>query len=210
MFRRLYREYVAITDLLLQRPDAKIKDARLIVTRRILVRLMDQHPYLTSRDKILAWRELHWLDCEDGRSRKRIRENGQIRSVLQIDLTVCDQLRQLDREILDKLYREYIAISSLLLRQPDRWIKDNRLIVTQPVLTQLMDQHPYLTSRAKVGLWRRLRWIESQGDRSRKRIVRPDGSRISAIQIDLGVYKRLAYCKAETDADQAKNRPKKG
>lgn len=99
MFDKVAREFMAIVRHLLQQPDPWIKDDRLLVPRETLIGMLDKHPYLTSTDKLNAWRALHWIEADGEHFTWRVRSEDGVKRVVKMNLKAfrkLTELRQMD------------------------------------------------------------------------------------------------------------------
>ena len=93
--------------------------------------------------------------------------------------------------MIDKMAREYLAITKHLLDRPEPWIKDGRLLVPRETLLGMLNKFAYLDATKKLTLWRQLHWIDADPDHFTRLVRREDGSRVRVVAFDLSVRKGL-------------------
>jgi hypothetical protein len=93
--------------------------------------------------------------------------------------------------MVDRMAREYLAITKHLLEQPEPWIKNERLLVPRETLLELLNKYAYLDATNKLTLWRQLHWIDADPDHFTRLVRREDGSKLRAVALNLSVYKGL-------------------
>lgn len=95
MFDKIAQEFMAIVRHLLRQPDPRIKDDRLLVPREKLIGMLDKHPYLTSTDKLTAWRTLRWIDADEKHFTRLVREQSGRERMILICLSVYREIEYL-------------------------------------------------------------------------------------------------------------------
>ena len=88
--------------------------------------------------------------------------------------------------MLEKMAREYMAITRYLLERPEPWVRGEQLLVPREKLIAMLNKNPYRTSTDKLTTWRNLGWIytDADGEHFTKRI-RIDGhfKRVAALNV---------------------------
>lgn len=91
----LVREFLSITSFLLQSGKIKQQKGFLLVPRKALNRLFNKNQYGTVNEKLLYWKQLHWISTDTERFTKQVLVGGKRIRFVMIDIQVFQALELL-------------------------------------------------------------------------------------------------------------------
>lgn len=92
-----------------------------------------------------------------------------------------------------------MGIVSHLLKQPQPWIRDDRLLVPRERLVAMLDRYPYLTATDKLTTWRALHWIDADQEHFTRPARDECGALKRVVMLDIAVYKKLCELREAVD-----------
>lgn len=95
MINLYVNEYLAISQYLQDSDKVMKKGKYAIVSKLVMIKLLDKNAYESSHNKLKNWRELHWIDAEPDRMTKRVMLNGVSKPMVKVDLKIADTLRKI-------------------------------------------------------------------------------------------------------------------
>ena len=93
--------------------------------------------------------------------------------------------------MLEKMAREYMAITRYLLERPEPWVRGEQLLVPREKLIAMLNKNPYRTPTDKLTTWRNLGWINSDNNHFTRPVRDEHGKLQRVIIIALGTYYKL-------------------
>lgn len=94
------KEFLKISDFFISSKKVKIHKGYILVPRKIMDQFLLRNNYDTVENKLRIWKQLHWIDTDDGRNTKKVSLDGERVRVVKIDIKVFQTLAALFDEML--------------------------------------------------------------------------------------------------------------
>ena len=93
--------------------------------------------------------------------------------------------------MLEKMAREYMAITRYLLERPEPWVRGEQLLVPREKLIAMLNKNPYRTPTDKLTTWRNLGWLDADEEHFTRLVRASDGRRRRVIILNVTAYYEL-------------------
>lgn len=89
------QEFINITQYLINTKKVPVRGGFILVPKEIIEKMLQHNNFDTPDGKLRVWKNLHWIECNEGRMTKQVSIEGQRKRVVKLDIKVYQALADL-------------------------------------------------------------------------------------------------------------------